>query len=139
MDLQFINVSDPQQIKSGQARRLVRSQAMRSYRHRQREHVQSNRVAAAPRQPQRKLHRAVQQFPSPNLSLRDPEDEEAEEDVVSLQTHFSAIIRMTKGLNFGFFPKSTSQTVVHRVLNYCMRPSAMSVNDESQLPDDDSP
>jgi hypothetical protein len=119
MDLQFINVSDPQQIKSGQARHLVRSQAMRSYRYRQREHVRTSREARATRQPQPRLNKAQQQYLSSGLSPRDPEDEETEEDVVSQQSHFSAIIRMTRGLDSGFFSRSASQAVLYRVLNYC--------------------
>lgn len=123
MDLQFINVSDPQQIKSGQARHLVRSQAMRSYRHRQREYVQTSRVSRGPPQPQRRLYKALQQYPSQSVSPRDPKEEDEEEDVIELQTHFSTIFTMARGHNFSFFPRSLSQTVVCRVLNYCTRPS----------------
>lgn len=119
MDLQFINVSDPQQIKSGQARHLVRSQAMRSYRHRQREHVQASREARAARQPQPRLNTAQQQYPIPGLTPRDPGDEETEEDAVNQQLHFSAIIRMNRGLYSGFSPRSASQAVLYRVLNHC--------------------
>lgn len=120
MDLQFINVSDPQQIKSGLARHLVRSQAMRSYRHRQREYVQCSRVPRGLRQPHNKLYKPLQQSPSRNLNPRDlEEEEEVEEDVVGLQMHPSAISRVMKGHNFCFYPGSLSQAVVYRVLNYC--------------------
>jgi hypothetical protein len=117
MDLQFINVSDPQQIKSSQARHLVRSQAMRSYRHRQKEHLTNSTVS---KRPHHKLFAASKNYASPSTSPRDLSEEEAEEDVLGLQTHLSAIIKATKGSKMGIIPHPLSRAFVHRVLNYCM-------------------
>jgi hypothetical protein len=117
MDLQFINVSDPQQIKSGQARHLVRSQAMRSYRHRQKEHLTNSR---APKRPHQKLFAANKNYASPSTSPRDLSEVEAEEDVLGLQTHLSVIIKATKGSKMCILPHPLSQAFVYRVLNYCM-------------------
>jgi hypothetical protein len=118
MDLQFINVSDPQQIKSSQARHLVRSQAMRSYHHRQREHVTSHKVA---KQPHRKLSAASPFSAGSSTSSRDLTEQEAEEDVPGQQTQFSAIIKATKGNKLGICPHPLSQAFVYRVLDYCTR------------------
>jgi len=117
MDLQFINVSDPQQMKSGQARHLVRSQAMRSYRHRQKEHLTNSRV---PKRLYHKLFAASKNYASPSTSPRDLSEEEAEEDVLGVQTHLSPIIKPTKESKMGILPHPLSQAFVYRVLNYCM-------------------
>jgi hypothetical protein len=117
MDLQFINVSDPQQIKSGLARHLVRSQAMRSYRHKQKENFTTNRASKRPR---RKLRGSSEFYAIRTKSPRDLSEEEVEEDVLELQTHLSAMIRATKGSTISIPPHPLSQAFVHRVLNYCM-------------------
>ncbi len=130
MDLQFVNVSDPREIKSGDVRRLVRSQAMRSFRHRQRLELRTARSfrsrGAQPKQvledfedPRRKLLELAQQA----SQCRHLEREDNENNNTNGNSTSTEIVKAPEANKFDLFPMSLPEKYIFKVFDHCRRPS----------------
>jgi hypothetical protein len=130
MNLQFVNVTDPNEIKTGDTRKLVRSHAMRHFRHRQRLDNRSGEASVAVQtllgsKSRRKQSRLAHKSPQCRLVDADEdedEDEDEDDDIISGDSSSAALVRAAMASQLDLFPMSLPEKYIYKVFDHCKEP-----------------